>query len=146
MEKRLMEITTVWSKINGYYNQWVQDQGIKSFQAQILLALLVDSDMTQKEISEKYQMPKQSVNNIIHALLEEGLVHLEQSAQDNRKKIVVLIDAGQKYAEKVVKPFEDLDTQVFACMGKRSLQHLLDGLMAYEAALRKVVQKKVNEH
>ena len=140
MEKRLMAITMVWSKINGYYNQWMQENNIKGFQGQILLALLVDNDMTQKEISEKFQMPKQSVNNVIRDLEKKEFVRLEQSTDDNRKKIVTLTTKGREYAENAIAPFSNLDKKVFKRMGKEAFQTLMDGLNAYENALKEEIR------
>ena len=45
------------SRTNGQYQKWYQEHGLNSYLIQTLYALYMEPSMSQKEISENYQMP-----------------------------------------------------------------------------------------
>lgn len=100
------------SRINGLYYKAEQDMGLNSYEVRVLYGLYIDEITFQKEIVEIYKMPKQTVNNIITALIKNGYVEAVQSAQDRRQKELRLTDAGNVYAAAILKPFLEFDENV----------------------------------
>lgn len=132
----LVSINKALSRINGLYQKWYQKNSINSYQLQTLNALYNEPMLSQKEISDNYQIPAQTVNNAIKALEKQGYVQLIPDERDKRWRKISFTEEGVAYAEKTVAPLHQLDLAVMKRMGKKKYQQLIALLSDYGEALQ----------
>ncbi len=132
----LLSISQALSRINGLYQKWYQKNSINIYQLQTLNALYTEPTLSQKEISENYQIPAQTVNNAIKALEKQGYVQLIPDERDKRWRKIQFTEEGLAYAEKTVAPLHRLDLAVVERMGKKKYQQLITLLSDYGEALQ----------
>lgn len=132
----LVSINKALSRINGLYQKWYQKNSINSYQLQTLNALYNEPMLSQKEISDNYQIPAQTVNNAIKALEKQGYVQLIPDERDKRWRKISFTEEGFAYAEKTVAPLHQLDLAVMKRMGKKKYQQLIALLSDYGEALQ----------
>lgn len=133
------------SRINGLYQKWYQLRGLNSYLLQTLNALVMEPDLTQREISDKYQIPRQTVNNAIQALKKDGYIELHQDEKDKRWKKILFTEQGRAYAEETVSPLFTLDQKIVKRMGKGKYVQLIALLQAYGDALEQETSDEQEE-
>ena len=133
----LVSINQALSRINGLYQKWYQKNTINSYQLQTLNALYTEPTLSQKEISENYQIPAQTVNNAIKAFEKLGYVELIPDERDKRWRKISFTEDGIAFAKETVAPLHQLDEAVIARMGKKKYQQLISLLNDYGEALQK---------
>ena len=140
-EELLKELNIAMSRANGMYQKWFQESGINSFLAQTLYALYMEPTLSQKEISERYQMPRQTVNNVVKSLEKDGYIVLTPDPKDKRGRRIAFTESGKAYTEQTILPLLTLDKKVVACLGERKLKQLIACLQAYGDALEKAAKR-----
>lgn len=134
-EKLLRELNAAMSRANGLYQRWFAQSGINSYLAQTLYALYMEPTLSQKEISERYQMPRQTVNNVVKALERDGYVELTPDPRDRRGRLIAFTRSGKQYADQTILPLITLDKKVVGLLGRRKLTSLINSLEEYGDAL-----------
>lgn len=70
-----------------------------------ILDYLHDHDgSSQRDICDYTMLPRQTVNNVISSLVEQGYVTLEESSADRRVKAVQLTESGRRHCNALVSP------------------------------------------
>jgi DNA-binding MarR family transcriptional regulator len=84
--------------------------------------------VTQKQISESCETPKQTVNNVIRLFKKEKYITFDESGTDKRQKFIKLTPAGKEYMQKTLKPYFKLNEKVFDRLGSELSHQLVEGL------------------
>ncbi|MDR2252360.1 MAG: MarR family transcriptional regulator, partial [Bifidobacteriaceae bacterium] len=134
-EQQISLISSAVAKIGGLYRGWAQANDAQYGVIQALYALYFQSPVTQKQISEDCQMPKQTLNNVIRQLKSKGLIALRESAGDRRLREIVLTSAGEEYAQKTLEPFFTLNRKVLERLGDGFVDSLVRSLIAFTDAM-----------
>lgn len=89
--------------LDKLYNLYAKSAGLSYIGLHVLTLLYENPDnYTQKSLSERTGLPKQSVNSVIRTLLEQGHVQMKEQDSDRRNKEIRLSKSGRAYAEKIV--------------------------------------------
>ncbi len=139
--EELVSINKSLGIINGSYQKWYQKNNINSYLLQTMYALYNEPNLSQKEISENYQIPPQTVNNAIKALEKQGYLQLVPDERDRRWRKIVITDTGAKYIKDSVMPLVQLDNNVVEKMGRKKYQQLISLLEDYGITLRQVLNE-----
>ena len=81
-----------------------------------------------------YEMPKQTVNNVVAFLEKKGVIVASQNPNDKREKYLDFTESGKKYAEDFLTPYWDFEKRVYQKLGTQKLQRLTELLKDFEAA------------
>ncbi|WP_239831280.1 MarR family winged helix-turn-helix transcriptional regulator [Ligilactobacillus salivarius] len=103
----------------------------------ILYELLLHTRLTQKQIVERTNLPKQSINKGILQLRDEGYLTLEQDEKDNRVKYCFLTEEGEKYAKLKIQPLLDIEEKIIMKMGKKKIEQLNELLEEWNLNFKK---------
>lgn len=127
----IKDLNKTLSKIDGLYHKWSLQNGSNSCIEQTLYAIYMESEMTQKEICENYQLPRQTVNNTIKWLEHNGYVQLMPLENDKRWKKIALTDSGSEYIERELSQLIELDSNIVKRMGTKKVFKLIELLKDY---------------
>lgn len=141
-KQELKSLTSILSTINGSYQKWAVDADLNYYLLQTLYALYVDNNITQKQISEGYQMPKQTINNTIRFLKKQKYINLFAQDNDKREKRIELTAPGKEYMQATLAPILDLDMRIQKRMGRNQYQQLIQCLQCYADALQFEISRK----
>lgn len=131
IQEQLAAISTANCKISGLYSRWAQKRNISSYTVCILYCLLEEGSLTQKKLREEFEIPKQSVNNIITSLKNDGHITLEPNPEDKREKLICLTEQGRSGAEELLAPLFTIERTVMERMGNKRAQQLIDTTITY---------------
>lgn len=78
---------SVWQEFNYVYEDWAKVHGVSVNSLLVLSAIYEGTeDCTQKKISQRWRIPKQTINTILKDFERKGFVQLLPMKKDERKK------------------------------------------------------------
>lgn len=140
-KKQQRDFYFVWSQINILYCKWAEHFGLNYTTLMVLYGLDVHGSMTQKNICDFYGFSKQTVNGIVHDLINDGYVVLETSTKDKREKLVILTDEGKAYAKKLLTPLYQAEQFAISTIGDEKFMQMLDTIDIFNILLGKCLEE-----
>jgi len=129
-------------KLDGLYSKLAQKQGVSYGVVQIFYILSLHGAFTQKQISEIWQVPKQTVNSVIKKLIADKHITLIVSKEDKRGKKIRLTPLGKAYTKKLLKPFFELNESVGNRIGINLINQLSKGIKTLGDAIEMEMELK----
>lgn len=106
------------------YDQWSQDHELSDYLVVIMYELLIREKLTQKELVNLSDLPKQSINKGIKILRENGYLTMTVDPSDKRVRFCQLTEAGRKYAYDRLRPLFELEEKTAQAMGTDKMKLL----------------------
>lgn len=115
----------VWQETNYVYAEWAKAHGIS---ISCLLALTAiderGDDCTQKKISQRWLIPKQTVNMVLKDFENRKFVELLPMQGDRRNKRIKFTAAGREYADTILNELRKVELSVIEKMGIERMHRL----------------------
>lgn len=128
LEEQLKESYSLWNGTNELYSRWAKSQGL-TYDALFVLYAIQDSQdgCCQKEICEKWSMPKQTVNSILKNFEKEGYLLFTVDENDKRNKIIRFSERGRAYAGEILGRLHEIESRVVRKIGSDDMEAYLAG-------------------
>lgn len=144
--KQLNQYYTLWQEYNYVYAEWAKAQGLSSNSLLILLAIHEGGeDCTQKKISQKWLIPKQTTNMVLKDFEQKGLVELSPMSEDKRNKVIHFTTMGKEYADAIISKLHKVELFVIEKMGIERMKQLNDSTALFVELFRSAGGKQDNE-
>ncbi len=134
----------VWGQSDALYDTWANHYGLSSSELFVLYALDEQNELSQKQIAINTGLAKQTVNNVIKALIQKNYITLVSSSKDKREKYVVLTDEGKAYSKPILEPLYKLEENVFKVMGIERAQQMIDAITIFNLLFEKEMKDQFN--
>lgn len=144
-QKQQKDFYSVWGRMSELYIKWAEYHDINGNMLMILYGLDVYGDMTQKTLCHHFGLPKQTVNNIIKALLKKEYIELLPGTNDKREKLVVMTQHGREYAKNLLAPLYDLEQQTMKLIGEERVFQMLEIANLYNTIFEMKMEGQKNE-
>lgn len=125
LKGQMKAINAANCKINGLYRRWSQKHSLNYYMAGMLYTLITEDAVTQKELCEYYEIPKQTVNNIISSMKKDGIITLTKRDQDKRKRLITLTEFGMKYAEEQLLELFEIEAATMRKLGADKIMSMV---------------------
>lgn len=145
MDDKSCEIFNLFSllrKLNGLNKQRVESFGLNNLESIILFHIDKMEDLTQKDLVNKLQMPKQTVNSIILNLKENDLIYMKASENDKRVKTLVLTEKGAKEVDNINKALKMSNKKIFDQLGIEKIKRIEEDLNEIIEAIEINIKKE----
>ena len=123
--EELSRYYAVWQETNYVYEEWAKAHGVS---VACLLALTVIDEggegCTQKKISQRWLIPKQTVNMILKDFESRNIVELVTMDSDKRNKRIKFTPEGEKYAETILSELRNAELRAIEKMGIERMRRL----------------------
>ncbi|MER2169553.1 MAG: MarR family transcriptional regulator [Psychrobacillus psychrodurans] len=140
-KEKIVSLNKALSKISGLYQKWFQQRQLNGYLMRAMTALHMENELSQKEISEGYQIPRQTVNNAVKALEKDGHVELFQDELDKRWKKIRFTETGRQFAEESLTPLIRLDEKILQRMGNEKYTQFISLLELYGELLEQEIKE-----
>lgn len=107
------------------YDEWAKVNHLPGYLALIMYELLIRKRITQKQLVDLTDLPKQSINKGIRILQGQNCLTTSVDSTDKRQKFCQLTPAGEKYARAKMQPLFDLEEKTVQIMGNDQMQQLV---------------------
>ena len=104
------------------------------------LILIREGVETQREISEKLSLSRQTLNSAFKLLIRKGLVRLEHFERDQRSKRAVLTEEGNRFVDTTIARTRRLEEQAWQTMTEEEQAALIRLTHQFSTALRQSLQ------
>ena len=138
---QIHDFNRLYYKILGLYERFENMLGVNSFLYKVLHALAISDLHTQKDIAQNYEMPKQTINNIILSLQKQGFIEVQTSPTDKREKLIALTPSGKIYAQDFIAQYTDFEQKIYEKIGAQKLQKLIEIFSDFEVAFYEVLSE-----
>lgn len=146
METFIQAYYDFWFGVNEAYEQWAKQQGLNSNALFVLYTIHEQQEnCTQRMISERLLLPKQTINTILDGLEKKGLVSREPSETDKRNKLVRLTAAGKVYADTLLGALAAAEGAALAEMTETQRQAFTTGSAVFLKQLRRAFAQQLKE-
>lgn len=127
MDNKSCEIFNIFSllkKLNGLNKQRVESFGLNNLETIILFHIDKIDNITQKDLVNKLQMPKQTINSIILNLKENNFIYMQASKEDKRVKTLLLTEKGAREVKKITDSLKSSDKEIYDQLGEEKINSI----------------------
>ena len=125
--EQLNKYYTVWQECNNVYEEWAKAHGLSMNSLLIFFSIQEDKqNYTQKAISQKWLIPKQTVNMILKDFEKRGLIELITMQKDKRNKLIQFTTEGKEYADSIISELRKVELFVIEKIGIERMKQLND--------------------
>ncbi len=125
--EQLNKYYTVWQECNNVYEEWAKAHGLSMNSLLIFFSIQEDKqNCTQKAISQKWLIPKQTVNMILKDFEKRGLIELITMQKDKRNKLIQFTTEGKEYADSIISELRKVELFVIEKIGIERMKQLND--------------------
>lgn len=123
----------IFYNIDTQYARAVRRTGYKPNLLMLFYSLDNNKPMSQKQICEDWCIPKTTVNTLIKECEQQGYITFEAVKGQRREKVVILTEAGKKYAQQLLSTMYKAEEDAVSNMENvdefiRLSQNFLDNL------------------
>ncbi len=120
----LFSLFTSLRKLSGLNKKRVESFGLNNVETIILFHIDRIENLTQKDLVNKLNMPKQTVNSIIMNLKDNDLIYMQASTKDKRVKTLVLTDNGKKEVENITEALCISNKKIYDQLGEDKIKSI----------------------
>lgn len=144
--EQLNRYYSVWQEYNYVYEEWAKAHGMSVNSLLVLSAIHEGgNDCTQRKISQRWMIPKQTINMILKEFERKGLVELLPMQEDKRNKLIQFTPAGDEYADGIISKLRKVELYVIEEIGIARMKQLNDNMALFVELFSKAGGNDGNE-
>lgn len=121
------QYNALWIETNQLYETWARQRGMSLHELLVILSIVeADGTVLQKDICQRFVIPKQTVNAIIKTLTDKGWLELKVSEQDRRSRNLCLTPVGSAQAAQIARALQEHEAQVWLRLGLDRAEQLIE--------------------
>lgn len=133
------QYNALWIETNQLYETWARQRGMSLYELLVILSIVeADGAVLQKDICQRFAIPKQTVNAIIKTLTDKGWLELKVSEQDRRSRKLSLTPKGSTQAVQIAQALQEHEAQVWLRLGLDRAEQLIEHIALYNRHFREV--------
>ena len=119
-----------FQKMDKVYEAYAKSKGLTYLSLMALEEIYeLGAGCTQKQIADDTHYPKQSINLVVKAFLQDGIVELKELPENRKNKGISLTEKGRQLCDNVIVPLlqqEEMATQEMQSDERSELLRLLE--------------------
>lgn len=128
----------LWREGVFFYEEWAKKRGLSYNAVMVLYSIYQQKeDCTQKLISEKWFIPKQTVNTILKDFEKRNFITLLPLPSDKRNKVIHATPTGAEYANRIISELREVELYVMKHFGLERVKHFNDELAFFNLLFQK---------
>lgn len=136
----LAEANQAIVKFRGAYARWSALHHLRYHELLVLDTIRTTGFCTQKMVSDRYLLPRQTVHNVISGMRERGLLQISRGHCTGREKAFVLTEAGRSYAAPLLADLTAVERAAAEQLGAEKLQAMAGMLTEFHQALDRAME------
>ena len=144
--EQLNKYYAVWQEYNYVYEEWAKAHCL-SVNSLLVLCAIHDGgdDCTQKKISQRWLIPKQTINMVFKDFERRGFVKMFPLPEDKRNKVIRFTKTGKEYADTIISELRKVELFVVEEIGIERMKQLNENMALFVELFRKAGGRKSNE-
>ena len=118
------QYNALWIETNQLYETWARQRGMSLYELLVILSIVeADGTVLQKDICQRFAIPKQTV---------------KVSEQDRRSRKLSLTPEGSAQAAQIAQALQEHEAQVWLRLGLDRAEQLIEHTALYNRHFREV--------
>lgn len=139
IRQQMEQLCACFCRQEELYSEWAKAHGMSGNEAMTLYALDLERPCTQKQISQEWLIPKQTLNTIVKDLERQGYVCFEPQP-GKREKLVRFTEAGRVYAREHLQELYRMEEQAMEALSEDLRRAVVEGTQAFTNAFAREVR------
>ena len=140
--QQLQRYYRLWRESNVMYEEWAKGHGLSLNSLLVLYSFFEDGEAcTQKQICQKWLIPKQTVHGILKDFEKRGYIELVPVSADKRNKQIRLTPAGQEFTDHILTRLRQKELRVAEEIGFEKMNAINEDLALFIALFQKQDEK-----
>lgn len=139
IRQQMEQLCACFCRQEELYGEWAKAHGMSCNEVMTLYALDLGRPCTQKQISQEWLIPKQTLNTIVKALERQGYVYFELQP-GKREKLVRFTEAGRAYAREHLEELYQMEERAMETLSGDLRQAIIEGTQAFTDAFAREVR------
>ena len=132
-------------KCRGVYSLWCKKHNISYNKMLVFYTIREYGFCTQKQICDNYLLPRQTMNNVITNMCNEGLLEVSNLKSKGKEKAFVLTDKGIEYSKEVIESLNNMEERATEIMGREKISEMIKLVFEYDLAIARALEEIENE-
>ena len=130
-------------KVNQVYDIWASSHGLTMYEMEIYYEILKTDEMTmtQKDLCQRLEAPKTSINSIIKKQLQNGYIELHTNPQNKREKRISLTPKGQEFAKNLIQPLFRYEEEAVSMLAEDEIEAVITAQNKFADILLEKIEK-----
>ena len=122
-----LALNQIWRKTSDQYHIYAAHHGLSDPALWALYSLCeTDQPITQNELAQMWQLPKQTVNFTVSTLVQKGYLTLEQLSGARNRKALRLTEAGRAFCQQVITPLVEAEERSLLRLNEEERRLMLE--------------------
>ena len=140
----IIKLVNIYScKVNLLYGELAKRQGLSLYYMMVFDAVAQSQPCTQKQISEEWLLPKQTVNAVVKDMQFQGIVTISPG-KNKKEKLVSFTDIGIHTYQKMMESTNQIEKRVVEQMGENECLAALHAIEKYAEFFEKELHNTRN--
>ena len=135
------ELNCAVIKYRGVYSAWSKSHGVSYNEMLVIYTVQDNGYCTQKQISESYLLPKQTVNNVFVSMIKNGMLTESPEQNNGREKAYILTKKGEETAAPLLASISEVEKRAALAMGIKKLTQLTALMTEYDELFKTALEK-----
>lgn len=122
-------------QLRGVYSQWSKVYGISYNETLVIYTLRSQGYCIQKEISDRYLIPRQTIHNVIKQMMNNALLKTDKEKNVGRQKAYVLTEKGKQELQPLMDSLTQYEIDAANQIGITQFKEMNQMLLTYHKAL-----------
>lgn len=131
LRKQCETLNSAISKVTALYGKWAKKHGLNYNSLMVLYTMEDPECRTQKDICDKWMLPKTTVSTILADFRKKGYIVFTSESNDKREKTITLTKAGEAFSASILTKLHDLEERALEKMGSELSLQMINGNVGY---------------
>ncbi len=128
-------------KCRGVYSAWSKKHNISYNRMLVIYTIREYGYCCQKQMCDNYLLPRQTMNNVITAMRNEGLLSVSDAYTKGREKAFVLTPKGIEYSKPFLDSINTFEQTAAEKMGIEKILAMTELVMEYDRVLAESLEE-----
>lgn len=128
------------ASFTAIYSSFAKKHNLSYNDLHFLYFIATQKQAKAKDISNRWSIPKQTVNSMRHKFIKEDLIAIRRDQTDQRQRILTLTKKGTTFMNPIVEKLNQAETKASKSVDLADFQNFISNFDQIRAALAKNLQ------
>lgn len=125
MQNKFDQLAQIIANFTKIYAHFAQKNNLSYNELHFLFYLAQTVQAAPSDISQRWSIPKQTINSICNKFSKKGLITIKTNSDDKRKKIISLTTQGSQFIDPLVKKITNAEMSIQQNCQEADFNHFL---------------------
>lgn len=128
------------ASFTAIYSAFAKKHNLSYNDLHFLYYIATEKQAKAKDISNRWSIPKQTVNSMRHKFIKDDLIAIRRDQTDQRQRILTLTKKGRTFMNPIVEKLNQAETKASKSVDLADFQNFVSNFDQIRAALAKNLQ------